>query len=148
MTFSCSVDINAPIGTVVSLFDNIGNMKKWQDGFKSHEHISGIPGTAGAKSKLVYDTGKHVIELTETIQNKQLPKEMTALYEHTHMVNTLTTSFTELPGGKTRYTTTIDYTKFIGFMPKLMSILMPGVFKKQAQKWADQFKVFVEQAVN
>lgn len=31
-----------------------------------------------------------------------------------------------------------------GIMPKLMAKLFPGMFKKQSQKWMDQFKEFVE----
>ena len=33
---------------------------------------------------------------------------------------------------------------FNGFMPRLMAMLMPGMFKRQTQKWLDQFKVFSE----
>ena len=29
-------------------------------------------------------------------------------------------------------------------MPRLMATLMPGMFKRQTQKWLDQFKVFSE----
>jgi hypothetical protein len=60
------------------------------------------------------------------------------------MINTMTNSFTELPGNKTRYTTGIGYAKFIGILPKLMAWLMPNMAKKQNQKWLDQFKAFAE----
>jgi hypothetical protein len=144
MKFACSTDIDVPIDKVVALFNDPHNFKEWQDGFISYEPISGTPRTEGAKSKITFLNKGHKMELIETIQVMHLPAEMTALYEHEHMVNTLTTTFTELPGQKTRYATNIGYIKFNSFMPRLMAWLMPGMFKKQSQKWADQFKAFAE----
>ena len=144
MKFTRSVEIGRPIGEVIRLFDNVDNLKEWQDGFVSLDHIGGTPGQPGAKSRIIYNTGKHVIELTETIQVKNLPVEMTALYEHKHMVNTMTNRFTPMGENKTKWTVEIEYTKFIGFIPRMMAMLMPGIFKKQVQKWLDQFKVFAE----
>ncbi len=144
MKFSCSVDINAPIDKVVALFNDPAHFKDWQSGFISYEPFSGAARMAGAKARVNYINGKHKIELVETIQVMNLPTEMTALYEHKHMVNDMTSSFVELPGQKTRYTTSTSYVKFRGFIPSLMAFLMPGMFRKQSQKWLDQFKVFVE----
>jgi carbon monoxide dehydrogenase subunit G len=146
MKFECSIDIDAPIGKVVALFNDPGNFAAWQNGFISYEPISGIPRTQGAKSKVTYINGQHKIELTETIQVMDLPAEMTALYQHRHGENTMVNTFKELPGGKTRYTTGVGYMKAIGILPKLMAWLMPGMAKKHNQKWLDQFKAFVEKA--
>lgn len=46
--------------------------------------------------------------------------------------------------GKTKYISEIEYTHFKGFMNKMMALHMPGMFKKQTQKWLDQFKAFAE----
>ena len=35
-----------------------------------------------------------------------------------------------------------------GFMINLMKILFPGVFKKQVEKWLNNFKAFVEKQEN
>lgn len=144
MKFSCSVDIENPIARVIELFDNPENLKEWQDGFVSLEHLSGTPGEAGAKSRLIYKIGKREIELTETIRVKNLPDEFTALYEAKTMSNTMTNRFIKLSDNQTRYESEIEYIQFVGILPNLMAKLMPGMFKKQVQKWMDQFKVFVE----
>ncbi len=148
MKFTCFVEIYKPIEKVIQLFDNDDNLKEWQDGFVSMDNISGTPGHAGAKSKLVYNTGKHIIELIETIHVKNLPVEMTALYEHTHRLNTMSNRLTSLGTNKTKWEVVIEYIKFNGIIPKLMALLMPGVFKKQTQKWLDQFKIFAEKQTN
>jgi hypothetical protein len=144
MKVICTADIDAPIETVVALFDNNDNLKKWQDGFKSLTPISGTPGTEGAKSEIIFVNGKHTIKLVETIQVKKLPAEMKALYEHSHGSNTTLSHFEALPGGQARFTMTVEPVHIIGLLPKIMAALMPGMFKKQTQKWVDNFKAFVE----
>ena len=144
MKFSCSVEIDQPLEKVVEFFDNPDNLKEWQDGFISLEHLSGTPGMPGAKSRLKYKAEKREIELIETIEVKTLPKEFTALYETSAMVNTMTTRFISLDENCTRYEADIHYKRFNGIMPKLMATFMPGMFKRQVQKWMDQFKVIAE----
>jgi hypothetical protein len=146
MKFTCSVEIDLPVKKVVELFDNTENLIEWQDGFINFEPISGTPGEAGSKAKMVYMIRDQEMEILETIKVKNLPEEMTCVYEHIHMVNTMTTRFKEISPNKTKYEAEIEYTKFIGFVPKLMAFLMPGVFKKQTQKWLNQFKAFAESA--
>lgn len=144
MQFECTVTINQPIDRVIEIFDCVENLKHWQDGFQSFEHLSGSPGEAGAKSKMVYQSGKHRIELVETLQVKNLPSEMVGHYEAKQMVNLMTNRFEALGDSQTKWTAQVEYLEFRGLMPKLMAKLFPGVFKKQVQKWLDQFKAFTE----
>lgn len=140
MRFTCYTDIKAPIQIVVDLFKNPDNLKHWQDGFKSIEYISGAPGAEGSISKLSYDR----LSLVETIIRNELPEEFKANYEHKHMVNTMSCRFKVIDVGTTRLEQEIHYTQFNGFLPKVLAKLFPGMFRKQVQKWLDQFKYFVE----
>lgn len=143
MKYTCSVDINLPIDKTIRLWQDENNYKEWQDGFESIEHLSGTLNTNGARSKIILN-GKRRIELTETIINSDLPKEKTALYEHIHTTNTQTTRFESIEENITRYVSETEYTRFNGFMIKLMARLFPGKFREQSQKWMDQFKEFAE----
>lgn len=143
MKYTCIVDISLPIDKVVQLWNDENNFKEWQDDFKSIEHLSGIPNTKGAKSKIVFQ-GKRRIELLETIISADLPKNKTALYEHIYMTNTQTTRFKTIEDNRTRYISEVEYTKFNGIMIKLMAKLFPSKFKEQSQKWMNQFKEFAE----
>ena len=60
------------------------------------------------------------------------------------MVNTMTNRFIPTSKNSTRYETEINYTKFIGFVHKMMALSMPGVFKKQVQTTIDRFKKYAE----
>lgn len=145
MKFTCQVEINLPIEKVIPLYQNVDNLKHWQDGFISHKHVSGNPGEKNAKSKFEYQIGKRKIELIETIIINDLPHQFSGLYETKEMTNTMTNSFEETDTNKTLYTAHIEYTQFNGLMPKLMAKLFPGMFRKQTQKWLNQFKEFVEE---
>jgi hypothetical protein len=144
MKFTCSVIINRPIDKVVELFDKPENMKEWQDGFQSFEHLSGIPGSPGAKSKIVYQSGRRKIELIETVLVRNLPEEFSGKYEHKSMVNNMKNSFEYVGPNQTLWLADLEYTSFNGLMPKLMGLLFPSMFRKQTQKWLDQFKIFAE----
>ena len=80
------------------------------------------------------------MELMETIMVRNPPHKFSAIYEHEHMVNTMTDRFTSLDAKTTRWDAKLDYSKLNGIMPKLM----PGMFKRQTQEWLDQFKMFTE----
>ncbi|MCR9290538.1 MAG: SRPBCC family protein [Bacteroidetes bacterium] len=145
MKFKCQVDIDLPINKVIELFDNPDNMKEWQDGFERFEHLSGVSGEPGAKAKITYDMGKRgKMELIETVLVRNLPHEFSGTYEHKHMTNSMKNSFEEVGANKTRWVAELHYTKLNGFMIKMMAFFFPRMFKKQTQKWMDQFKVFAE----
>lgn len=144
MRYQCSIEIQKPIIELVKLWEDEGNFHHWQDGFISIELLEGEKGKKDSKSKIIFHQGKRNMELIETILRNDLPLEKKALYEHIHMSNTQSSSFESLGENKTRYSSDVEYIKFNGFMPKLMSKLFPSLFKKQSEKWMKQFKEFAE----
>ncbi len=144
MKYQCSVDIDLPIERVVELYDDPDNYKAWQDGFVSYTPLSNNPGEPGAKSRLLYDHNGREMELIETIKVKNLPYEFTAVYEHQMMTNVMKNSFIPISSYKTRYEVEVEYVKFKHFIGKLMARFIPFVFKRQTEKWLNQFKSFAE----
>ena len=141
--YTVQVDINLPRSEVVEKFDDPDNLFMWQEGLQSFEHLSGEPGQPGAQSKLTYIQGKHHIELIETVTQRDLPDEFNGTYEWAGGRNTLHNRFIELSPEKTRWESTCEY-EFSAFMLKLMGWLAPGMFRKQNQKFLDNFKAFCE----
>jgi len=144
MKFTCTTEINAPREKTVKLFLDSSRYKEWQDGFVHIQTLQGKPWEKGTQSQVSYKNGKMTIDLKETIVESNLPEVVTGLYEHEHMVNTMVNRFIAIDPSTTRYESEINYTKFIGTIPKLMALLMPGVFKNQVQKRLDSFKHFAE----
>lgn len=141
MKYTCEVTINRPRQEVIALFDNADNLKIWQEGLQSFEHISGEAGHPGAKSRLVYDMNGRVIEMTETIIKRNLPDEFTGTYDVEGVHNVVENYFVD-EGGNTRWTTVNDF-QFSGFMA-VASIFMRPMFRRQTMRIMNGFKRFAE----
>lgn len=144
MKFTCTVHISKQQQIVADYFANVDHLGEYQEGFQKKELISGEPWQEGAVSQLYYQNGKRKMELTETVIKNNLPTEFLAEYFHTHTENTMKSTFTVISPNETRYDAEIHYTKFKGAIVKIMAFLFPSFFKKQVQKWLNNFKVFVE----
>ena len=144
MKFKGSVDIDQPQEKVTALFADPKYLKEYQEGFVKKELLSGIVGEKGAISKMYYNDGKHEMELTETITANNLPDSFEASYHHKHMDNTMKCTFIPLDENRTKYEYEFEYTRINWIMPKLIAILFPSVYRKQGEKWMNNFKVFAE----
>lgn len=142
MNFSGFIDIDQPIEKVVDTF--IIAEKKWQEGFVEKKLLSGREGENGAVSMMYYKNGRYQMQLKETIIQNNLPHSLEASYHHKHMANIMKYSFTKITETSTRYSVEVEYTKINWVMPRLIAILFPNRYRKPAQKWMENFKVFVE----
>lgn len=139
------VEIDRPIALVMELFLQPDGRKAYQDGFVKAELQSGQAGEAGAVSKLYYTYGTKDMVLTETIIRNNLPDAFEAFYHHKHMDNTMKCRFEALSSTRTKYEYAFEYTRMNWLIPKLTALLLPGMYRKQGDKWMQQFKTFVEQ---
>lgn len=144
MKFICSVVINKPKELVAKLFSNPEFLSEYQDGFIRKEIVSGKHFEVDTISKMYYKMGKGEMELIETVLKNELPNLFLAQYHHKHTENTMLSTFTAIDENTTKYEAEINYTAFKGVMVNIMRCLFPSMFKKQVQKWLDNFKVFVE----
>lgn len=142
MKYTHEIEIKLPRAKVIELFDSVENIPKWQEGFQSFEHLSGEPGTVGAKSKLKYKMGKREVEMIETITVSNFPNEFSAIYEAKNVWNKVKNYFTEVDEHSTKWTSECEF-KFSGFM-KIIGFVMPGAFKKESLKYLKWFKKFAE----
>jgi len=142
MKYTVEIEINKPIDQVIELFDNPSNMKEWMKGLESFEHLSGIPGQPGAKSRLKFKMGKREIEMIETITVRNLPDEFSGTYDAKGVFNVVKIKFVKLSESKTKYISEQEF-RFSGFM-KLFGLLMPSAFKKQTLIYLEDFKKFAE----
>ncbi len=143
MKYTCEIEINRPIEKVIALFDNPDNLKKWMEGLEHFEHLSGEMGQPGAKSRLKFKMGKREMEMIETITVRNLPEEFSGTYQMNGGFNIVKNKFSVVSENKTKYSTESEF-QFKNIAMKLLSLLMPGLFKKQSMKYLESFKKFVE----
>lgn len=142
MNYTCEIVIDKPRHEVVKLFDNPDNMKYWQKGLVSFEHISGEPGKSGAESLLKYDMGKRQLEMIETITFNNLPEEFHANFQAKGVTNIQKNYFTETDG-KTKWVSDAEF-KFTGFMKLMVFFMGKKAFQKQSLSYMEDFKAFAE----
>jgi hypothetical protein len=144
MKYTCEITVKLPLEAFIKKFNNADNMKHWQKGLESYEHISGTPGYVGSKMNLSYNMGNRSMQLVETITKNELPYELHMTYDTKGLHNIQENSFVQTPEGHTKWT---SYNEFIptSFMLRMMTLLMPGVFKKQSMTYLKDFKKFAEQ---
>ena len=144
--YTNEVVIEASREKIIELFENPDNLIKWQPGFISMKHISGASGEIGSKYEMKYKMGKRDIVMIETVIEKKFHELYTFTYEAKGVWNEVSNHFEIIDENTTKYWTENDF-KMKGFM-KLMAFFVPGVFKKQSQKYLDLFKEFVEMEVS
>ena len=88
MKYTTEIIVEVPIETFIKKFDSAENMKHWQRGLVSVEHVSGDPGQLGAKMKLHFKIDKREFELLETITHRNLPHEFHGTYTMKGIHNT------------------------------------------------------------
>ena len=92
--------------------------------------------------KLVYNNNGRRIEMVETITTRNLPEEYSAVYEATNVWN-LNENFFYAEGDRTRWVNDTEF-RCTGFV-RLLTIVRPGMFKKQTLKSMNDFKAFAEE---
>ncbi len=142
MKFTTEIAVNVPRERFIELFDNPDNMKHWQPGLVSFEHLSGTPGQPGAKSLLKYVAGSREVEMIETIVARNLPDEFSATYDVKGIHNIVKNYFTASTPTTTHWLAEYDF-QMTGFM-KVMGWFIGRAIKKEPQKLMDQFKEFAE----
>ena len=144
MKYTNEVTINKPITKVIELFDDPNNIGQWQPNFVSFEHKSGVKGQPGAVSHLKYKNGDRENILVETVTVRNLPHEFSGTYEMKGTSCLVKNYFKEIDSGKTLYTSETEW-KF-GGMIKVLAFFMGSHFKKQTQKYIENFKNFAERS--
>ena len=143
MLTESKIIINKPIKEVWNFFENPDNLKYWLSGFQKVEHVSGVPGTAGAKAKHYFlERGKELVldeEIIEVIPEKKFAGTLGS----SMMVNTVTNYFNDLGNGQTEYLLSSD-TQFKGFLWKQIGPLMKGEFKKRQERDLQALKQVIE----
>jgi uncharacterized membrane protein len=143
MLTETKIIINKPLREVWAFFQNPDNLKLWLSGLQKVEHVSGVPGAAGAKAKHYFlDRGKDLVldeEIIEVIPERKFAGTLGS----SMMVNAVTSYFTDLGNGQTEYSLSSD-TTFKGFLWKQIGPLMKGEFKKRQEKDLQTLKQVLE----
>lgn len=147
MKYTLDIVIEVPLDICTKKFSTTENMKHWQRGLISMEHISGTPGEFGSKMKLNFNLEKRDLYIIETITHKNFPGEFHATYATENMDNLQENYFTTTPENYTKWTSISEFIP-LNFKMRMMLLLMPKIFKKQSLKYMKDFKNFAEKEIS
>jgi hypothetical protein len=142
MKYTTEVTIRLSRDKVIELFDSTENLRKWQPGLLSFEHLSGDAGQEGSQSKMVYEGRKGELVMTETISKRNFPDEFHAIYESRGVYNEMYNYFSEPEPGISLWRT-VSIFKFRGLMA-LMAPFMKQAFTNNTILSMERFKTFAE----
>lgn len=71
MKYTISIESALPREKVVQPLADYAHLPKWLRGLTLHEPLSGVHGQVGTEPRVVMQTGKRRIELTETITRRE-----------------------------------------------------------------------------
>lgn len=146
MRYQLEMDISAPREKIIALFDELDHYKEWQPDLISYTLLSGALDEVGRKTKLVQKMGKRDFEMIETVTVHDPPEDFAATYEAEGVWNLVENRFDVVDENTTKWTLTSDF-RCKGFL-RLMTIFMPGMFKKQTLAHMNHFKNFVERTAD
>ena len=146
MKYTFEAEINAPREIAAALAGNPANRKEWMEGLESDEHLSGTPGKPGAKSQLVFQTGKARITMIGTVIASNLPDELSETFDAPNVLTMATTRFVALSPQKTKYISEQEL-QFKGIFNKVVGFLLQREFKKQTLTHMENFRRFAEKSL-
>ena len=142
MKYSIELIINKSRDEVWDTFDSVENLYKWMPTLKEFKHESGEAGQPGAKSKLIYQEGKRVFEMIETVTSRVNPEEFSGTYEMKGTKNSIKNTFTDLGENKTKWH--LDSEFEFGGVYKFISPFIKGMIVKRTKTNMNSFKDLAE----
>lgn len=143
MKYTTEIIINKSREDVIEVFEDSSLLSYWQRGLKRSRVIGGAEGEVGSKRKLYMTIEGQSIKMTETITKKKLPEEWHGFYTSKGMKSIQKNYFEAISAHQTRWVCDSEF-KFSGFM-KLVSKLLPDIFKKRSVLVQKDFKTFIEE---
>lgn len=147
MKYTTEIIIDLPREEFIKKLDNPENMKHWMRGLESYDLISGELGKEGARMNMKFKMGKRDLEMVETIIKRNFPEDFHTTYDSKGVHNIQKNHFLEVNDNQTKWVSESEF-QFAGFGMKLISMIVPKMFKKQSMQYATDFKNFAENGVS
>lgn len=154
MKFANSIEIALPREKTAQLLADPEHVPRWVRGVVLHEPVSGIHGQLGTISRVVMQSGKRTMEITETITRREpadlhgIPEGVVVHFDRESvgegMRSVVRDRLTEANPEKTLWEQESEY-QFSSLLMRLLGRVMPTTFHKQSQQHMEDFKAFAEQ---
>ncbi len=142
MKTTVQVSINKPAQEVWQIMQDETKLSQWLTNFVSVEHLSGVKGAAGSKSKMIFKEGGRTMEIIEHILNVKENKEMHFTLSHHTMFSDVKIRL--ISKDKSTVVMQTVETHPQGFFMKLFFGFMKGAMRKRMQTDFENLKKLTE----
>ncbi|MGD7786985.1 SRPBCC family protein [Propionibacteriaceae bacterium Y1700] len=156
MKFTIELELAVPRDKAIRLLQDPTSRPKWLRGLVAHAPISGEEGQVGTESRVVFGSGRHVMECTETITRREavdladVPAETVVHFEREIVARGMWSAarehLSEAGGRRTNWVSENEY-RFADQM-RLLAPLIRGSFVKQTRQHMEDFKAFAERCTD
>ncbi len=143
MKINSQIIINKPVVMVWNFFDNPDKMGLWLTDFKRFEHVSGMRGHIGSKSRHVYNQNGKELVLDEEVTARQKYHHFAGKLTHQTMTADIDVVFNDLHDGRTQLDICNDIS-FNSFFQKLMLPLASAKIRKRQEGDYQRLKAAIE----
>lgn len=143
MKFKLELPIHKPRAEVWRLFDDPGNMDKWQPSLIKIERLSGTDGQPDAVSRLTYKSGEREYALIEKVLFRAEPERLDGAYENEYAENVVRNTFLEQGQEATLWKVEVVF-KFKTLFMKILGPLRKKNFVIRTQRDMERFKALAE----
>ena len=147
MKYKTTIEIQKPINTVLTKWKAYGELKNWQKGLESVEHIKGRPGETGSKMRLNYRFDNNQHSITESIANANLPEMQHTIYSSKGLRHIKMDTFESIDENSCKWICNNEFVP-TNFKMYFLILFMPKTFKKQTLSYMKAFKNYVEKGIS
>jgi len=152
MKYTLTVEIAKSREKVLQLLEDPAHRPKWLRGLVSHELLKGAEGQVGTESRIVFQSGKKEMELTETITRREpkdlhdVPPDRAVYFEREIVADGMWSAareqLSESGPDSTLWVNENEF-RFSGFM-RFFAPFLRRFFIKQSRQVLQDFKSFAE----
>ncbi|OBX21172.1 MULTISPECIES: hypothetical protein [Bizionia] len=147
MTYTSEIRINLNLKAFICKFNNVENLKYWQQGLTNYDHVYGTPGETASKIRLHYVLDKKPFFLIQTISESKLPHKLHFTYESNGLYSIQENYFNAISDSEIVWTSKNEYIP-TNFKMRMMLLIMPRTFKNQTKTYLQNFKNFAENGIS
>lgn len=143
VTYESEIMVEKPIEESWAVLQDTDKLSDWLPGFQKIEHISGIPGTVGAVSKVYFDNNGENMIIQETITDI-VPNEFISMQYESDFMDMDYKLIVTTVNGKTKIHSSTT-AKGNGTISKSVMALMGSYLKQQEETNLSNLKKTIEQ---
>lgn len=142
MKYIVETDISAGWEKVVSIFDSVESLFRWQASLRKIDLVNGMRGREGSTLRLVYRAGLFRLVVLESVKQRSSINDFIVVYQTRRLCCQARHRFIAIEPEKTRWSMECEI-KCNGIL-RILAVLWPQYFYQKTYKYMRAFQAYIE----